>query len=67
MAASYLLARNYENKSNVQKAIQYFKYAKKYGHAIYIAKEENLDSEMMNLSLMSNKPKMKETAKYIMS
>eukprot|EP01012_Entosiphon_sulcatum_P045924 TRINITY_DN6146_c0_g1_i1.p1 TRINITY_DN6146_c0_g1~~TRINITY_DN6146_c0_g1_i1.p1 ORF type:complete len:1449 (+),score=295.84 TRINITY_DN6146_c0_g1_i1:53-4399(+) len=52
-ASAYHLARQYEEQGMVKEAIQYFTAAKAYKHAIKIAKENDLDAEVMNLALSS--------------
>jgi len=51
LAACYHLARQYEQHERVEDAIHFYKLAKRYNHAIRLAKEHFLDQPLLQLSL----------------
>lgn len=63
-AGSYHLARQFESQGEIQKAITYYISAKKYGHAVTLAKDSGLDNDLLNLALMSSKKRQVEVANY---
>ena len=64
-AAAYHLARQFEAAQDIQQAITYFSRAETYSHAIRLAKEHGLDSELMSFAIQANKSSMVETAEYL--
>jgi intraflagellar transport protein 140 len=63
-AAAYHLARQHEGAGNVSEAITYFSRAGRYNHAIRLAKEHGLDTELMSFALQSTKAQMVDVAGY---
>ena len=63
-AAAFHLARQHESVGAVDKAIHFFGVAGRYNHAVRLAKEHGLDSELMSLALMSDPEVMTEAAMY---
>jgi intraflagellar transport protein 140 len=63
-AAAYHLARQYEGQNKPKKAIEFFSQAGRFNHAIRLAKECSMDSELMNLALRATPRLMADAAKY---
>jgi len=63
-AASYYLARYLEGMSEVREAISYYALSKCYNHAIRLAKNFGLDSELMSFALKAQPALMIECAQY---
>jgi intraflagellar transport protein 140 len=65
LAASYHLARQYEQQQRISDAIHFFKLARRYNHGVRLAKEHFLDSELMQLALECNSSQLKiDAAKF---
>jgi len=64
LAACYHLARMYDRREEYKKAINFFTKSKRLNHGIRIARENNMESELMGLALASNKRLKLEAAKY---
>lgn len=65
MAAAYHLARQHEAHGNVKEAISFFSRAGRYNHAVRLAKEHHLDSELMQLALLADKQVQASAARYL--
>lgn len=63
-AASYHLARQCDSNGDIKNAIHYFSRAHAYSNAIRLAKENELDQELMNLALLSTPQDMLDCARY---
>lgn len=63
-AASYHLARQFENQDKIKEAIHFYTRAQCYSNAIRLAKEHGLDNELMNLALLSSPRDMLDVARY---
>lgn len=63
-AASYHLARQFENQEKIREAIHFYTRAHCYSNAIRLAKEHGLDNELMNLALLSSPQDMLDVARY---
>jgi intraflagellar transport protein 140 len=63
-AAAYHLARQHEGTGNIQEAISYFSQAGRYNHAMRLAKEHGLDSELTSFALQSTQAHMLDAALY---
>ncbi|KAM7433446.1 hypothetical protein ABFA07_016329 [Porites harrisoni] len=63
-AASYHLARQFENQEKIREAIHFYTRAQCYSNAIRLAKEHGLDNELMNLALLSSPQDMLDVARY---
>ncbi|XP_066914160.1 intraflagellar transport protein 140 homolog isoform X1 [Clytia hemisphaerica] len=63
-AASYHLARQFDNNDEINKAIHYFSRAQAYSNAIRLAKDNEMDHELMNLALLSSQEDMLDSARY---
>eukprot|EP01006_Ploeotia_vitrea_P038293 TRINITY_DN66224_c9_g3_i2.p1 TRINITY_DN66224_c9_g3~~TRINITY_DN66224_c9_g3_i2.p1 ORF type:complete len:1410 (+),score=219.44 TRINITY_DN66224_c9_g3_i2:87-4316(+) len=57
-AAAFHLARQYEDTGNVKESIHYFTIAKAYKHAIHIARDNEMEKDVMNLALLANDTKI---------
>eukprot|EP00667_Euglena_gracilis_P000441 EG_transcript_441 len=53
--AAYHLARHYEDSGQLREAIQYFTVAQAYRRAISIAKNEDMETDVLQLALKANK------------
>ncbi|XP_065660076.1 intraflagellar transport protein 140 homolog isoform X2 [Hydra vulgaris] len=56
--ACYHLACQFEISGNIPKSIHFFSRAQCYSNAIRLAKEKQLDQELMNLSMLSTQEDM---------
>lgn len=66
--SAYHLARQYEDQGQAREAIHYFTIAESFRHAINIAKEQDMEQEVLQLSLKaSNKKVMLDAAAYFES
>ncbi|RMX59262.1 hypothetical protein pdam_00005737 [Pocillopora damicornis] len=63
-AASYHLARQFENQEKIKEAIHFYTRAQCYSNAIRLAKEHGMDNELMNLALLSSPQDMLDVARY---
>nr|XP_006204453.1 intraflagellar transport protein 140 homolog isoform X1 [Vicugna pacos]XP_031542965.1 intraflagellar transport protein 140 homolog isoform X1 [Vicugna pacos]XP_031542966.1 intraflagellar transport protein 140 homolog isoform X1 [Vicugna pacos] len=63
-AASYHLARHYENQEDVRKAVHFYTRARAFNNAIRLCKEHGLDDQLMNVALLSSPEDMIEAARY---
>jgi len=63
-AACYHLARQYDSNGDVKNAIHYFSRAHSYSNAIRLAKENELDHELVGLALLSTQENMLDCARY---
>ncbi|XP_074648558.1 intraflagellar transport protein 140 homolog [Tubulanus polymorphus] len=63
-AASYHLARQYENQDRIKESIHFFTRAQAYGNAIRLCKEHGFEDQMMNLALLGKPADMIEAAHY---
>jgi intraflagellar transport protein 140 len=63
-AAAYHLARQFEAHDDVPSAIHFFACGGCYNHAIRLAKEHQLDTDLMSYALMSKPSDMIECAAY---
>jgi len=63
-AACYHLARHYESQGDIKSAVHYFSRAQAYANAIRLARENEMDGELMNLALLSSPSEMLEAARY---
>ncbi|XP_046855391.1 intraflagellar transport protein 140 homolog isoform X2 [Xenia sp. Carnegie-2017] len=63
-AASYHLARQFENQENIKDAIHFYTRAHCFTNAIRLAKESGMDNELMNLALLSKPQDMIDVARY---
>ncbi|XP_065660084.1 intraflagellar transport protein 140 homolog isoform X3 [Hydra vulgaris] len=63
-AACYHLACQFEISGNIPKSIHFFSRAQCYSNAIRLAKEKQLDQELMNLSMLSTQEDMLSCAQY---
>lgn len=63
-AAAYHLARQFEANEDIQNAIHFFAKGGCYNHALRLAKEHRLDSDLMSYALMSKPSDMLECAQY---
>lgn len=62
--ASYILAKQLEIQGLHQEAISFYAKAQHYSHAVRLARELQIDSEVMSLSLMSQPRCMNQSAEY---
>eukprot|EP00795_Rhopilema_esculentum_P000551 gene551-10237_t len=63
-SACYHLARHFESQGDFKSAIHYFSRAQAYANAIRLARENEMDNELMNLALLSSPNEMLEAARY---
>eukprot|EP00735_Rhodelphis_limneticus_P014761 TRINITY_DN883_c0_g1::TRINITY_DN883_c0_g1_i1::g.25367::m.25367 TRINITY_DN883_c0_g1::TRINITY_DN883_c0_g1_i1::g.25367 ORF type:complete len:723 (+),score=265.67,sp/E9PY46/IF140_MOUSE/52.59/0.0,Clathrin/PF00637.15/0.21,Clathrin/PF00637.15/1.3e+02,Clathrin/PF00637.15/9.6e-06,Clathrin/PF00637.15/1.4,Clathrin/PF00637.15/0.091,Clathrin/PF00637.15/0.32,Clathrin/PF00637.15/2.8,Clathrin/PF00637.15/1.8e+03,Clathrin/PF00637.15/1.7e+03,Apc3/PF12895.2/1.7e+02,Apc3/PF12895.2/1,Apc3/PF12895.2/0.46,Apc3/PF12895. len=63
-AAAYHLARQYEIQGMVKEAIAFYSRSQRYNHAVRLARDRNLDHDLLHLSLQSSPKVMVESAKY---
>ncbi|DBA01282.1 TPA: LOW QUALITY PROTEIN: hypothetical protein N0F65_001787 [Lagenidium giganteum] len=63
-AAAYHLARQFEAHGDIQTAIHFFANGGCYNHAIRLAKEHRMDSDLMTFALQSKPADMLECAAY---
>ncbi|CAD5216485.1 unnamed protein product [Bursaphelenchus xylophilus] len=63
-AAAFHLARYFESKGDVEKAVKYFGKASSYSSAIRLAKEHGLNDQLANFALHAGENEQIETAKY---
>eukprot|EP00794_Sanderia_malayensis_P006805 gene6805-7574_t len=64
-SSCYHIARHFESQGDYKSAVHYFSRAQAYGNAIRIAKEHEMDNELMNLALLSSPLEMLEAARYL--
>ena len=62
--AAFHVARKYEAKGNMQEAIKYYTKSQRLHHAIRLAKTKGMDTEVFNLSLVSSKTVVLQSASY---
>jgi intraflagellar transport protein 140 len=62
--ASYHVARKYEAGGQMQEAIKFYTKSQRLHHAIRLAKDKGMDSEVFNLSLLSSKIIMLQSAAF---
>uniref|UniRef100_A0A7S1IHP5 Guanine nucleotide-binding protein subunit beta-like protein n=1 Tax=Eutreptiella gymnastica TaxID=73025 RepID=A0A7S1IHP5_9EUGL len=63
--AAHYLARQYEDQGNAKEAINFFTVSKSFRHAISIAKEQDMDTDVMQLALRAGQaPLMLDAATY---
>lgn len=62
--AAYHVARKYEASGHIQEAIKFYTRSQRLHHAIRLAKTKGMDSEIFNLSLLSSKAIMLQSAAY---
>ncbi|GBG32279.1 Intraflagellar transport protein 140-like [Hondaea fermentalgiana] len=65
LAASYHLARQCEQRGEINEAIQFYSRAGRYNHAVRLAKERGLNADIVNLALRASKTTMVEAARYL--
>lgn len=63
-AANYHMGRQYENKSDIKKAVHFFSRAQAYSHAIRICKDQGMEDQLLNLAVMGSKADMIDVAAY---
>lgn len=63
-SAAYHIARHYENNKNIKEAIKFYSSAKCFNHAIRLAKEHKLETELTHLALQGSNESMLEVARY---
>eukprot|EP01064_Diplonema_japonicum_P011686 TRINITY_DN1911_c2_g3_i1.p1 TRINITY_DN1911_c2_g3~~TRINITY_DN1911_c2_g3_i1.p1 ORF type:complete len:1457 (+),score=443.26 TRINITY_DN1911_c2_g3_i1:70-4371(+) len=63
-AAAYHLARQYEEQSKMREALQFFRLAKAYKNAIRIARGNEMEGEVMQLSLQADQATIIESAQW---
>ncbi|TMW60577.1 hypothetical protein Poli38472_000619 [Pythium oligandrum] len=66
-AAAYHLARQFEAMGEISRAIHFYAIGNCYNHTIRLAKEHNLDAELMSFALMSKPSDMLDCASYFES
>ena len=64
-AAAFHLARQFESMDRIPDAIRYYTQAKRFSHGVRLAKNHELDSELMNLALKSTPLVMIDAADYL--
>lgn len=64
-AAAFHLARQYEAQEKVSEAIRFYALAQRHSHGVRLAKQYELDSDLLSLALKSTKPAMLEAADYL--
>eukprot|EP01022_Parablepharisma_sp_SALTPOND_P012321 TRINITY_DN1578_c0_g1_i1.p1 TRINITY_DN1578_c0_g1~~TRINITY_DN1578_c0_g1_i1.p1 ORF type:complete len:1534 (-),score=207.16 TRINITY_DN1578_c0_g1_i1:2494-7095(-) len=62
--AAYHVARKYEASGHIQEAIKFYTKSQRLHHAIRLAKATGMDSEVFNLSLLSSKTIILQSAAY---
>eukprot|EP00826_Nyctotherus_ovalis_P044555 TRINITY_DN4815_c0_g2_i2.p1 TRINITY_DN4815_c0_g2~~TRINITY_DN4815_c0_g2_i2.p1 ORF type:complete len:524 (+),score=176.41 TRINITY_DN4815_c0_g2_i2:152-1723(+) len=62
--AAFHVARKYEASGNIQEAIKYYTKSQRLHHAIRLAKTRGMDTEVFNLSLVSPKTIVLQSASY---
>mmetsp|Transcript_19068 Transcript_19068/g.64920 ORF Transcript_19068/g.64920 Transcript_19068/m.64920 type:complete len:1396 (+) Transcript_19068:174-4361(+) len=65
VAGAFHLARQFEAQDRVPEAVQYFTRAKRFSHAVRLAKQFGMDQELVNLALQADKRTMLDTALYL--
>ena len=63
-AAAYFLAQQHELGKKTNDAIDFYSRAGRYNHAVRLAQQSGLDSDLMRLSVMSSKETMLSSARY---
>eukprot|EP00755_Sulcionema_specki_P015940 Sspe_Gene.9975::Locus_3352_Transcript_1_1_Confidence_1.000_Length_4513::g.9975::m.9975/K19672/IFT140; intraflagellar transport protein 140 len=63
-AAAFHLARQYEEQGRVKEALQYFRIAKAFRNAIRIARQNDMEGEVMQLSLQADLGTIIESAMW---
>ena len=63
-AACYHVARQLEDSQQIQESIEFFSLAGQFNHAVRLAKEQGMNSELMSLALQSAPRTMNEVARH---
>ena len=63
-AAAYHVARQLEDSQQIQESIEFFSLAGQFNHAVRLAKEQGMNSELMKLALQSAPRTMNEVARH---
>ena len=63
-AASFHVARHFDALGQASQAMHFYSRAKKYSHAVRLAKKFGMDTELVNFALQSDGAVMAETAVY---
>merc|ERR1719446_427831 len=65
--AAYHLAKQYEAKEDIKKAIQYYQRAQRFNHAIRLARAHDLAGELNMMAISAPPKQMSEAAAYFES